>query len=734
MVNPMASQAADQNPSDATTIASGLNGALGATLNLLAELCVTGGHRFVMDDARRALEEAPTSDPVEVLAHVAPVLGLRVAWRRMSVSEATWMADSTVPIIAWSASRQCWFVLRRHGALSACVWRSDSPEAGAVTMRQGEIARALGQSGQNELEQFGIVTMPLPDAAMHAHGDAADGGHGGDAAPTPVRRLLALMRPESPELWSIGIFSGITGLLYLALPLAVNAFVSNLSFGARSGPFVQALLAIALVLFVCLAVAGALRAIQHVAAEVVQRRIFVRLASDLSHRLPNVDLASLEGVHAPELVNRFLEVVTVQKSAALLLLTGINLVLSAAIGLAVLAFYHPFLLGFAVVLLLALAAIVFVCGRGALPTSVRESMRKYQLVEWLEEIARHPLLFKGPGGAAFAMARADDLVRGYLDARREHFRILMRQIVGLLALEVAASTALLGVGGWLVLNQQLTLGQLVAAEIIVSAIVAAIAKLGKQFEAWYDAVAAVDKLGYLIDLRLERGGGASVERAGGMRVRAQGLAYRRAGQQSGFANVNVDIAAGERVALLGSRGSGSSTLLEVLIGLRVPTDGTVIVDDLDLPNWDLVRLRSQAMLLREGGVVMGSIADNLRLGVAGVSSHQMQAALDQTGLGEVVRGMPDGLQSRLLTGGLPLTGRQRIRLLVARALVMQPRLLLVDELLDGLDEATLAALAEVLMHPSRSWTLVVATRDARVVARMARVIEMDVTVKEAAHA
>ncbi len=132
----MAFQAADQNPSDAKTIASGLNGALGATLNLLAELCVTGGHRFVMDDARRALEEAPTSEPAEVLENVAPTLGLRIAWRRMSVSEATWMADSAVPIVAWSASRQCWFVLRRHGALSACVWCSDSPEAGAVTMRQ----------------------------------------------------------------------------------------------------------------------------------------------------------------------------------------------------------------------------------------------------------------------------------------------------------------------------------------------------------------------------------------------------------------------------------------------------------------------------------------------------------------------------------------------------------------------------------------------------------------------
>ena len=132
------------------------------------------------------------------------------------------------------------------------------------------------------------------------------------------------MRPEASDLWAIGVFSAVTGLLSLALPLAVNAFISNLSFGVRSGPFVQALLAIALVLLACLALAGALRAVQHVVAEVVQRRLFARLAADLSYRLPRVELACTDGVHAPELVNRFLEVVTVQKSSALLLLTGID--------------------------------------------------------------------------------------------------------------------------------------------------------------------------------------------------------------------------------------------------------------------------------------------------------------------------------------------------------------------------------------------------------------------------
>ena len=152
----------------------------------------------------------------------------------------------------------------------------------------------------------------LPAEAIRGGGEESMQGQHGAHAISPVRRLVSLMKPEAGELWTITVFSAITGL-----PLAVNAFISNLSFGARSGPVVQGLIAIAAVLFVCLAVAGALRAIQHMVAEVIQRRIFVRLASDLSNRLPNVDMEALDGVHAPELVNRFLEVVTVQKPASI---------------------------------------------------------------------------------------------------------------------------------------------------------------------------------------------------------------------------------------------------------------------------------------------------------------------------------------------------------------------------------------------------------------------------------
>jgi putative ABC transport system ATP-binding protein len=704
-----------------------------ATLQLLGRLADATGQNYRAEEAIRAIESFKSDEPIQMLTESARVLGIRIEPHRLSLNEIAWLADDVLPVAAWSERHGAWFAFTRHGFFSARAWRSDRPDEPPATITRRSLAEALGLADARQALECGIVLPELPAEAIRGGGEESMQGQHGAHAISPVRRLVSLMKPEAGELWTITVFSAITGLLYLALPLAVNAFISNLSFGARSGPVVQGLIAIAAVLFVCLAVAGALRAIQHMVAEVIKRRIFVRLASDLSNRLPNVDMEALDGVHAPELVNRFLEVVTVQKAASMLLLTGINLVLSATIGLTVLAFYHPFLLAFALALLVVLATIVVMAGRGAIPSSIRESVCKYQVVDWLEELARHPRLFKSAGGAELAMRRADDLTRGYLEARRQHFRVLLRQIVGLLGMEVAAGTVLLAVGGWLVLNEQLTLGQLVAAEIIVSAIVAAISKLGKQFEAWYDAVAAVDKLGHLVDLHLERAGGEMVQGSGGMRIQMSELSHERPGQQRAFDRVTLEVQPGERVALLGSRGSGSSTLMEVLLGLRQPIEGHVSVDGLDVRNWDLPALRSQALLLREGDLITGTIAENLRMGVKGVSLTQLQAAVDAVGLGRQIRALPQGLATRLVTGGLPLPGRSRIRALVARALVARPRLLLLDEVLDGLDEQMLDELVAVVNDRSRDWTVLVATRDPRVAERLGRVVDLDAARVEVAH-
>jgi ABC-type bacteriocin/lantibiotic exporter with double-glycine peptidase domain len=281
-----------------------------------------------------------------------------------------------------------------------------------------------------------------------------------------------------------------------------------------------------------------------------------------------VPLDVLEAHQGPELVNRFFDVVTVQKSASGLLLDGINVLFSTLIGLVVLGFYHPLLLLFASILLAMLVLVVFLPGHRAVRTSIDESYAKHAVVGWLEQIAMFPLLFRASGAADLACSRANQLALDYLAARKSHFRILLGQVIGLLGLQAVASSALLTIGGWLVLRAELTLGQLVASELIVASIVAAMSKLGKHLESWYDAMAAVDKLGYLVDLPIERESGEKpAVTESGLRVQVRGVSYASADGLPVLQDQNLDIAPGSTLGIVSPGGLGGSALLDLLAGL-----------------------------------------------------------------------------------------------------------------------------------------------------------------------
>jgi ABC-type bacteriocin/lantibiotic exporter with double-glycine peptidase domain len=676
-------------------------------------------------------------EPLERLIRAASMVCISIQPFRLSLADAIWMAREEQPLIVWQADPGRWLLLRRHSFFRVRVSAPDQPKQ-SETISRRELASRLGLKNVKEVVDLGVVSPERPAEAMrgqqddrvsallpayHVQQDVHADHH---EHVSPVRRFIGLLQPEMKDVWTIILFSVITGLLYLALPLAVNALVSNLAFGTQSGPFQQALIVIALALFAFLLLSAIIRGLQYYIVEVIQRRLFVRVAADMAYRLPRVRADSLDGVHAPEMVNRFLDVVTVQKSTALLLLDGINLVLGGLIGLVVLGFYHPFLLAFTLLLILALSVIVFGLGRGAIRSSIQESICKYDVVNWLEELARYPRLFKGPGGYEMATERADQLTRAFLNARSSHFRVLFRQISGLLLLEVVASSALLMVGGWLVLRMQLTIGQLVASELIVSAIVASLSKLAKKFEAWYDALAAVDKLGHLIDLEIEtESGDMPLLNSEGVSVSVANAAYAYPNGHEVFCNVSFEVAAGGRAALMGSQGSGCSTMLDVLLGLRYPTSGHISIAGFDLRSWYLEELRSSVMLIRSQDIVNGTIAENIRLGRPGIGLDEVQRALRDVGLLEDVMALPQGMHTALVTGGLPLSSRQRTRLLLARALVMKPRLLLLDDVFDGMDRGSMDELTAVMLDPKRPWTVIIATRDPLVAAKCTQQLDLD---------
>lgn len=678
----------------------------------------------------RAVAGLPGTGPSACYARLeqaAAECGLRVVPLRMALSEVLWRSRPDSPFVAL-ASDSTWRVFAGRGLFRA---RVGDPVAGVElpTVSREALAATLGIADCHAASDFAVVQPLAPSGALaHGAGHHDDDGHGhghGHAHPEPHHRLWGLLRAEMPDIRAIAIFSVITGILYLAVPLTVDSVVNNIAFGGQQRVYQQALLVLSIALLAVLALLAIVRAVQHYLAEVIQRRIFVRLAADLAHRLPRVSASAIDGVHAPELVNRFFDVATVQKSSSMLLLDGVNLVLSAVIGMVVLAFYHPSLLAFVAVLLALLVLVLFGLGRGAVRTSIEESRAKYAVAGWLEELAHFPNLFKGPGGSRFAVERADLLVRRYLAHRRSHFRVLMRQIGGLLALQAVASSALLSVGGFLVLSGELTLGQLVASEIIVTAVVSSVAKLGKHLEGWYDAMAAMDKIGHLVDLETEReGGDRPARREGPARVEVRGVEHTSDGGGPVLGGVSFTAAPGSCTALVAPAGGGSSTLLDLVFGLRTPTAGSLSVDGVDLRQWSLSDLREDVVLVRGHEVVDATVAENVGLARPGLGVDEVREALRLSGLLDEVLAMPAGLDTPLLLGGRPLTAVQRTRLVLARAIATRPRLLLLDGTLDALAPEDLGPLLATLSDPARGWTLLVATREPRVIAGCAQEVQL----------
>ncbi len=682
---------------------------------------------------RAAVLAAGTADePMARMVVAAGELGLRLVPARMPIAEAVWIADSRIPIVVWCAPERRWIVLRRFAGLRARISTADAPLE-VETLSRIALARRLGHASADDIVEVALVYTPdfVPPAAEAGptHHDSGGNGHGHGHGPGQamrlMRRYLAIVQPEMPEIVAIVSFSIVTGLLYLALPLAVNAFVSNLSFGNRDASFLQALFVLGAALFGALFLYGIIRAMQLYVAEVIKRRLFVRLVADLTYRLVRVRGFSVQGAHPPELVNRFLEIVTLQSATERLLMSGVPVVLGVVIGSIVLSLYHPTLFVFAIILWVVLT-IGLMAGRGAVDAAVEESRLKYESLGWLEELARAPALFKSAGGFALAEQRSDVIARRYLSARKRYFSVLMRQIGTFLFLEIVATASLLIVGGWLVLKQQLTLGQLVASELIVASVVYSISRLGSILDSWYKGLAAIDKISYLTDLETERIDGDGAEKRGqGMTVECRGVHFAYPSGRPVLEGLDVVLRPGECVALWGLHGRGSSTVLNLLFGLVPPDRGTIKLDGLDVRHWNLDRLRSRTCLIRGADLVAGTILENVRLGRDDVGMDTVSRALSTVGLLEDILALPEGVHTPLIAGGLPLSGHQRLRLLVARSLVLDPDLLLLDDVLDGIDPGTLDELFAVLLDRSRHWTVLVATRDPSVAELCHRYIEID---------
>ncbi len=539
---------------------------------------------------------------------------------------------------------------------------------------------------------------------------------------SPTARVWRLISLERGDLSVVLTYAAATGLLSLAVPITVQSLVNTVSFTALSQP----LLVLSLLVLVALGLTGVLNTLQYQVVETLNQRFFVRATGESIRRLVHADVTRTDAHAAPELINRFMDVAIVQKACSTLLLDGLTIALQAGVALLLLAFYHPALLAFNGLLIAFIAIILFGLGRKGTATSIKESKAKYAVLAALQEVARSTSLFKSPSGKAFALQRAEDLTRDYVGARKSHFRVLRRQVAASFGLQALATAGLLGLGGKLVIDGQLTLGQLVAAELAVTAVLTSVSKLGKYLENFYDLTAALDKVGQIIDLPSERSVGAvRHSREGAASLRLDRITYSHNGGVLAVGPLSLTIAPGQVVAALGKDASGKTTLAEILYGLRNPDSGSLLLDGASLTGLALSDIRSDVSLVSGDPPFSGTLLENLELRRASVDPARVSSVLSLVGLTQDVNSLPHGAMTPIGPGGTHLTSSQSARLSLARAILSAPRLLVLDGVLDRIEQSAALQILAELRQLTSSTSILVLTSDPIIASATDHLVRLD---------
>lgn len=491
----------------------------------------------------------------------------------------------------------------------------------------------------------------------------------------PYERFWALLKPDSKDITDIYLFAIIGGLLSLGLPLGIQAIINFIQAGKVSTSW---FLLVGLVVS-AIGFAGYMNIAQLRITENLQQRIFTRSALEFATRIPRIQLRELLLRYAPEWTNRFFDTLTIQKGVSKLLIDFTAASLQILFGLILLSFYHPFFIIFGFALLLLLAFIFRMTAKRGFVTSLDESKYKYKVANWLEEIARNRLTFKHLGSNGILLKRADSYLAGYLKSRDAHFKVLVQQYKYLIGFKVLIALALLIIGGLLVLNQQMNIGQFVAAEIIIVLVLNSVEKLIVSLEMVYDVLTAIEKIGEITDLPLDSTEGLVLEPQQALSIDIEQLRYQTTwSQEPLLENLTCRFEAGKFYHIQDFEGNRAQGLFLMLTAMALPNQGQVLINGIPTSNLQAESLRAQiASLSQHDQLIYGTVLDNITMG----RDIQVASALEiakSIGLDQKVLKLTDAYQTVLNPEASTLDRQLITLILLCRALVGNPGLILWD--------------------------------------------------------
>jgi ATP-binding cassette, subfamily B, bacterial len=522
---------------------------------------------------------------------------------------------------------------------------------------------------------------------------------------TPAARIWRLVKEENKDIIAIYFYAGLTGLIQLSLPLGVQAIIGFVLGGTLSASLV---LMISLIIL-GVVIAGLLQLGQMKIIEKIQQRIFVKYAFAFAEKIPSLDLKKLDDYYLPELMNRFFDTVTIQKSISKLLLDLPTAMIQILFGLILLSFYHPAFIVFGLLLILVLWLILYSTGSRGLESSIEESDYKYAVAGWLEEMARVVKSFKFSSGSNLHTRKADEKTSGYLQARTKHFLILLLQYKTLVVFKVIITASILIVGVMLLLNQQINIGQFVAAEIIIIIVINSVEKIIINLDSTYDVLTSVEKISKIIDSPLEYSGTLEIPGDKAIGVKAENLSFSY-NERPLLNELSFNVTPGSKATITGPDGSGKSTLLKLLTSVYTEFTGSLMINDVPIKNYNLHSLRAKTgIFFLHENIFHGSLLENLTMGRE-VDEIHLHDLVHQTGLQTFLQTLPMGYDSQLDPTGKKLPTNVIHKILLVRALVHKPKLLLLEEPWRGIEEPFKSRIQQLLLTLNNA-TVIVTTTD-----------------------
>ncbi len=539
----------------------------------------------------------------------------------------------------------------------------------------------------------------------------------------PGKRLWSLIVEERKNIYPIFFYAVLNGSTVLVIPLGIQAILNFILGGRISTSWVLLVILVTLALLF----SGFIQISQLYLVEKLQQRIFARSAFEFAYRIPRFKLESLVGKHPPELINRFFDTMNIQKGLAKLLVDMTTALLQIFFGILLLSAYHPFFVAFSLILIFFVYILFRATSPRGMETNLNESTAKYQTAHWLEEMARTLGTFKLAGYSDLAEKRVNQLTDNYIAHRQSHFRVLIRQYIIMIGFKVLIVSTLLVTGSILLINEEISVGQFVAAEVIIILLLGSVEKLILILDTVYDTLTATEKVGQIFDIELEKQDGKTdcTDGDNPYHIEFTNLSFKYPGATSAvFTNLNLNIPAGQKLVVTGKFGSGKSTLLQLLGGLYSSYEGKIFINGVGLQLIDIKSMRSYiGDSMSQQNIFRGTVRENITVGRTNTSEELISNAVSLAGLNDYIRNLPEGLEEIILPNGAMIPNDIIRKIVLARSLCHKSGLLLLESPIVDIAGTEKTRMLDYLF--AESWTIVAVSDDDDLLKRSDRIIVLD---------